>query len=148
MPFVGGGTVRGAVRGGSELIDEIGEGFEVLSRRWSGGGSGGARLTQYSGQLIKVNKEDPAADALAKRIGGTSRVKFSNDPKGREFDVISDRYIAQTKPALGKNMSPKLRRQFEQTFQAAKDTGRIPYFHFEGTPHPDVIRKLNILSTV
>ncbi|WP_411342693.1 restriction endonuclease fold toxin [Paenibacillus sp. WLX1005] len=50
--------------------------------------------------MIKVNKADPAADKLAERIGGESRVKFSNDPKGREFDAISDKFVAQSKPAL------------------------------------------------
>jgi hypothetical protein len=42
--------------------------------------------------LVKVNKPDPAADALAERLGGESRVKFENDPKGREIDAISDEY--------------------------------------------------------
>lgn len=37
---------------------------------------------------------------LARKLGGESRVKFSNDPNGREFDAISDQYIAQTKPPL------------------------------------------------
>ena len=31
VPFVGGGTVRGAVRGGSELIDEIGETISTVT---------------------------------------------------------------------------------------------------------------------
>ena len=44
----------------------------------------------YSGELVKVPKGDSAADALAERIGGESRVKFSNDPNGREFDTVSE----------------------------------------------------------
>ncbi len=54
----------------------------------------------YSGKHEKVNSPDVSADMLAERIGGESRVKFSNDPKAREFDAISNEYIAQTKPAL------------------------------------------------
>lgn len=88
-----------------------------------------------------MNKADPAADALAQRIGGESRVKFANDPKGREFDVISDRYVAQTKPA-GLGLGAKFRNQAKATFEAAQATGRIPYFHFEGTPAADVLSKL------
>ncbi|MCX8579481.1 hypothetical protein J3U35_08515 [Gilliamella sp. B2717] len=48
--------------------------------------------------MIKVNKPHVAADALAIRLNGVSRVRFVNDT--REFDVISDLYIAQTKPPL------------------------------------------------
>ena len=55
----------------------------------------GARLEGANFEAAKK-----AADALAERIGGESRVKFSSDPKAREFDVISDEYIAQAKPDL------------------------------------------------
>lgn len=72
-----------------------------------GGGGGGFRDTrgsnsydQYSGALVKVNKPDAAVDQLAQKINGESRVKFQNDPIGREFDAVSDKYIAQTKPAI------------------------------------------------
>lgn len=44
----------------------------------------------YSGGLAKVD----SPDALAVKIGGESRVKFANDPNGREFDVVSSEYIA------------------------------------------------------
>ena len=57
-------------------------------------------VPRYSGELQKVNKPDAAADALAERLGGESRMKFDSDPIGREFDAISDEYVAQTKPAL------------------------------------------------
>ena len=58
------------------------------------------RGTEIFRELQKVNKPDAAADALAERLGGESRMKFDSDPIGREFDAISDEYIAQTKPAL------------------------------------------------
>ena len=98
-------------------------------------------ISRFSGELVKVNKPDPEADKLAKRISGQSCVRFSNDPQKREFDVVSDKYIGQTKPAL-KNFGKKERNQWKATFEAAKETGRIPYFHFEGEPSQKVINQL------
>jgi hypothetical protein len=85
-----------------------------------------------------VNKPDPSADALGSRLNGQSRVKFENDPTGREFDTVSDTYVAQAKPAnftLGK----EFRKQAQATFKMAKTTGRIPYFQFDGAPRPGVV---------
>ncbi|MFF5435847.1 restriction endonuclease fold toxin, partial [Streptomyces griseofuscus] len=93
------------------------------------------------GELIKVNKPDPAADALAERLGGESRVKFEHDPKGREIDAISDDYVAQSKPG-GMQMGSALRNQAKATFEYAIQSGRTPYFHFDGEPGPGVIAKL------
>jgi RHS repeat-associated protein len=93
------------------------------------------------GELVKVNKPDPAADALAERLGGESRVKFENDPKGREIDAISDEYVAQSKPE-GMQMGSALRNQAKATFEYALQSGRTPYFHFDGEPGPGVIDKL------
>ncbi|GHB02946.1 hypothetical protein GCM10010330_66420 [Streptomyces tendae] len=90
------------------------------------------------GDLVKVNKPDASADALAERLGGESRVKFKNDPEGREFDAVSPTYVAQAKPAnfiLGK----KFRKQAAATFQMASTTGRVPYFQFDGAPGPGVV---------
>jgi RHS repeat-associated protein len=112
-----------------------------LSRRGSIGGNGG----RYSGFLQKVNKPDPAADALAKRINGQSRMKFSNDPNSREFDAISDYYIAQSKPALQK-INKSVRDQMKATFEAARESGKKVYYHFEGNPSQEVINKLNEYS--
>ncbi|MBT2765373.1 WXG100 family type VII secretion target [Paenibacillus sp. ISL-20] len=95
----------------------------------------------YSGNLVKVPKEDKAADMLAKKLGGESRVKFSNDPNGREFDAISDQYIAQTKPPLN-SLDKQFRKQAKATIEAAIETGRKAYFHFEGKPDDRVIRQL------
>jgi hypothetical protein len=104
--------------------------------------SGRASASRYSGPLVQVNKPDPNADALAQRLGGQSRVKFSNDRAGREFDAVSDEFVGQTKPAT-KQLSQDMRDQFKATFEAARQTGKRPYFHFEGTPNPRVIAKIN-----
>lgn len=52
-------------------------------------GSTPQEIPRYSGELQKVNKPDAAADSLAERLGGESRMKFDSDPIGREFDAIS-----------------------------------------------------------
>jgi hypothetical protein len=108
----------------------------------AGKGTTGA-TSNYSGDLVKVNKPDPAADALAQRIGGESRVRFAND--GREFDTISDLYVAQSKPAL-QQVNKSVRDQMKATFEAAKETNRSVYYHFEGQPSQSVINKLNEYS--
>lgn len=100
---------------------------------------------RYSGGLQKVNKPDAAADALAERLGGESRMKFDTDPIGREFDAVSDEYIAQTKPAL-QQVNKKVRDQMKATFEAAQQTGRKVYYHFEGEPAQSVIDKLHEYS--
>lgn len=102
-------------------------------------------VPRYSGELQKVNKPDAAADALAERLGGESRMKFDSDPIGREFDAISDEYIAQTKPAL-QQVNKKVRDQMKATFEAAEQTGRKVYYHFEGEPAQSVIDKLHEYS--
>ncbi|EFU39729.1 hypothetical protein PVOR_20554 [Paenibacillus vortex V453] len=102
-------------------------------------------VPRYSGGLQKVNKPDAAADSLAERLGGESRMKFDSDPIGREFDAISDEYIAQTKPAL-QQVNKKVRDQMKATFEAAEQTGRKVYYHFEGEPAQSVIDKLHEYS--
>lgn len=91
--------------------------------------------------MVKVPKEDEAADMLAEKLGGESRVKFSNDPKGREFDTVSDQYIAQTKPPLN-SLDKQFRKQAKATIEAAIETNRKAYFHFEGKPDDRVLRQL------
>src|SRR5205823_14967636 len=96
---------------------------------------------RYSGGLEKVPNPDPKADALAKKLGGESRIKFKNDPAGREFDVVSDQYIGQTN--VGKQtINQRWRNEAKATFEAAKETGRKPYFHFEQPPGPDLLKKI------
>lgn len=85
---------------------------------------------------------DPAADAIAARLGGISSVKFPGKFKDREFYVFSDEFIGQTKPA-NFQMGSAFRNQAKGTFEAAVELGRKPYFHFDGAPNPAVIEKLN-----
>jgi RHS repeat-associated protein len=103
--------------------------------------SGGALRNAYWGERIRVPNPDPAADALAKRLGGESRFKFAADPLGHEFDAISNVYIGQTRDA-GAAMGRRFRNQAKATFEASLASGRMPYFHFQSTPHPTVLRKL------
>jgi Restriction endonuclease fold toxin 3 len=102
-------------------------------------------VSRYSGELIKVSKADEAADALATKLGGESRVRFANDDAGREFDAVSDEYIAQAKPAL-QTVGKKFRDQAKATFEAAKETGRKVYYEFSGDPSESVISKINQYS--
>lgn len=96
-------------------------------------------------EIIQCNTKDLAADELAKRIGGQSRSAFADDPIQREFDVISDEYIAQAKPAL-KRVNKSVRAQMKATFETAKKYGRKVYYQFEGEPGQEVIDKLNEYS--
>jgi hypothetical protein len=94
---------------------------------------------RYSGKLVKVPKPDPNADKLAERLGGQSRMKFDSDPDAREFDVITDEYIVQTKSDM-QSFGKKYRKQLKATFEAAKVTGRGVYLHFESQPSEQVIK--------
>ena len=88
-----------------------------------------------------ITDKDAAADELAKRIGGQSRSAFADDPIQREFDVISDQYIAQAKPPL-KCVNKTVRTQMKATFEAAKKYERKVYYQFEGIPSQEVLDKL------
>lgn len=96
---------------------------------------------RYAGEVVRLNADDPAAVRLAARIGGDPSAGFDSDPDNREFDVISDRYIGQTKPA-NLTYGSQFRNQARETFEACVVTNRTPYFHFESEPHRDVRRKL------
>jgi len=77
----------------------------------------------------------------SRRVGGKSSAKFSTGPD-REFDVISDEFVGQTKPG-GIQLGKQFRRQAKATFEVASQTGRRPYFHFNGEPRAEVIQKLH-----
>ncbi|MEW2566656.1 restriction endonuclease fold toxin [Streptomyces sp. NPDC047070] len=131
VAMVGAGAY-GAADGIGRINKGLAKGLDVARSEASTSTNGGM------GDLVKVNKPDPSADALAERLGGESRVKFGNDPAGREFDAVSDTYVAQAKPenfVLGK----KFRRQAAATFEMAKTTGRVPYFQFDGPPGAGVV---------
>jgi hypothetical protein len=101
----------------------------------------GLGSVRYFTPFVRVLKADPAADALAVRLGGTSRVMFPGLFKNREFDAISNLYLGQTKPG-GVLMGSALRNQMKATFEASAQVGRTPYFHFDGAPGPGVIQKI------
>jgi RHS repeat-associated protein len=102
---------------------------------------GGRTAANGGADLISVAVNDPAAKALATRLGGRASVRFAGDATGREFDTVSDLYVAQTKPA-NFQLGSAFRNQAKATFEAALNTGRTPYFHFEGEPGPGVVSKL------
>ncbi|MEO0594469.1 MAG: restriction endonuclease fold toxin, partial [Myxococcota bacterium] len=95
--------------------------------------------------LKNVDMQDPHADALAKKLGGRSRVKFARDPDGQEFDVVSDVYFGEAKSAVRK-VGSDFRNQAKNIFAAAKATGRKVYYHFDGEPGREVIDKLEEYS--
>ena len=95
----------------------------------------------FTGGLVKNNKADAAADALAEKLGGQSRVSFANDPLSREFDAVSDAFIGQTKSIS--QLGTAFRKQAKGTFEAAKETGKGVYYEFTGgAPSKNVIDKL------
>ncbi len=55
--------------------------------------------------------------------------------------MVSDEFIAQTKPAL-QTLNVSVRNQMKATFEAAVETGKKVYYHFEGQPAQSVIDKL------
>jgi len=69
-------------------------------------------------------------------------MKFANDPKGVEFDIITKDFIVETKPAL-KSIESSFRKQAKRIFEAAIETNKKVYFHFEGEPAGEVIKKLS-----
>lgn len=107
-----------------------------------------ATTDPYSGNV--VDHPDPhgdaSADKLADRIGGRSHVMFDSDLAQREFDAISDKYVAQTKPSSFK-LGSQFRKQARATYEAAMSTGRTPYFHFNGSPERDMLRAIERYST-
>lgn len=88
---------------------------------------------------------DPAAEALARRLGGLPSQTvpgFGN----REFDAVSDQYIAQTTASRSAITRPAnfltgdRKAQIRATLQAAKQEGKKAYFEFTaGEPHPEVV---------
>jgi hypothetical protein len=99
----------------------------------------------YSGNLLKVNSSDIQAIKLAERIKGQASVKFANDQTAREFDAISNLYVAQTKVSAA-TIGSSMRNQMKATFEAAINTGRTPYFHFDSQPGQAVLNQLNEYS--
>jgi hypothetical protein len=93
------------------------------------------------GELVSVNTKDRAADLLAERICGKASVRFANGP-ANEFDALSTEYVAQAKPA-NFTLNQAFRNQAKATFEVALQSGRTPYFQFDGPPGPGVLRTLS-----
>ena len=93
------------------------------------------------GELVNVNAKDRAADLLAERISGESSVRFANGP-AIEFDAVSAEYVAQAKPAHF-TLNQAFRNQAKATFEVAIQSGRTPYFQFDGPPDPGVLQTLS-----
>ena len=87
---------------------------------------------------------DPAARALAQRLGGQASVAIEGFG-AREFDVISRQYVGQTFGGTSALLKPdnflsgSRREQIRATLQAAKATGRKAYFEFRNGVHDDVL---------
>jgi hypothetical protein len=89
------------------------------------------------------NAYDPAAHALAERIAGQAQMEFTSGPAGnKEFDAVSDVYVAEAKPA-NQQLGSAWRNQAQLTFKQAIYSGRIPYFQFDGPPGPGVLDALS-----
>lgn len=67
-------------------------------------------------------------------------MRFENGPDN-EFDAVSDQYVAQAKPA-NFTLNKAFRDQTQTTFRAAVQSGRRPYFQFDGPPRPGVLEAL------
>jgi hypothetical protein len=93
------------------------------------------------GELVRVNAKDRAADLLAERISGEASVRFTNGPTN-EFDALSTEYVAQAKPA-NFTLNQAFRNQAKATFEVALQSGRTPYFQFDGPPGPGVLHALS-----
>jgi Restriction endonuclease fold toxin 3 len=93
------------------------------------------------GELVSVNAKDWAADLLAERIGGEASVRFTKGPPN-EFDAVSSEYVAQAKPA-NFTLNQAFRNQAKATFEVSIQSGRTPYFQFDGPPGPGVLQTLS-----
>ena len=99
------------------------------------------RVNGGLGELVNVNAKDRAADLLAERIGGKASVRFAHGP-ANEFDALSPEHVAQAKPA-NFTLNQAFRNQAKVTFEVALQSGRTPYFQFDGPPGPGVLHALS-----
>ena len=104
-------------------------------------GDGPEDLNGGLGEPVRVDAKDRAADLLAERIGGEPSVRFAKGP-ANEFDALSTEYVAQAKPA-NFTLNQAFRNQAKATFEVALQSGRTPYFQFDGPPGPGVLHALS-----
>ncbi len=100
-------------------------------------------------RIVPSGDKDAAASALADRIGGNASVLLEGFGN-REFDAISEKYVAQTTRATSAATKPKnfltmsRRKQIRETLRAAHATGRAALFEFTGgAPAREVIDFIN-----
>ena len=94
--------------------------------------------------IIPTGDVDPAAQRLARQIGGQPSVRLDGFGN-REFDAVSETIIAQTTSSLSATARPhnflnaSRRRQIQATLEAAQATRRKVLFEFtRGEPAPEV----------
>ena len=68
-------------------------------------------------------------------------MRFANGP-ANEFDALSTEYVAQAKPA-NFTLNQAFRKQAKAIFEVALQSGRTPYFQFDGPPRPGVLETLS-----
>ncbi|MFJ8827037.1 restriction endonuclease fold toxin [Streptomyces sp. NPDC102467] len=136
---------------GKQMLDsfmkEPGEGLRALvpdgALPIATGGAGawvkGARLAEGSGRRCE---RGAACRRTGRRRGGggTVRRRRTGSGSAAELQVVDD-YVVQTKPE-GMQMGSAFRNQTKATFERATESGRIPNFHFEGQPTPEVLNKI------
>jgi len=104
-----------------------------------------SRLLPAPRRMIPTGDVDADAEILALQIGGQPSVRIEGFGN-REFDAVSDRFVAQTTRAQTATTNPHnflsrpRRRQIRETLSAARQTGREALFDFRGVhPHQDVM---------
>lgn len=135
-----------AARSGAASLYPLAESGTAANRAVSRcrGGRSPLRMGQTS-DVIPTGDVDAAAQALAERIGGQPSVRIRGHGS-REFDAVSDRYVAQTTRSASAASSPRnflsgvRRAQIRHTLSVARETGREALFEFTGgSPARDVI---------
>jgi RHS repeat-associated protein len=102
------------------------------------GAAGGPARVTPTGDI------DPAAEALAARLGGKASATIEGFGR-REFDTVSEKFVAQTFSGASALLKPdnflnaRRRAQIRATLEAAKATGRKALFEFEDGAHDDVV---------
>lgn len=88
---------------------------------------------------------DPAAALLAARLGGLPSQTIAGFGN-REFDAVSDDFVAQTTASRSAVTRPAnfltspRKAQIRATLEAAKQEDKTAYFEFTaGRPHPEVV---------
>ena len=95
-------------------------------------------------KLTATGDKDFAANDLAERIGGAASVRIEGYSE-REFDAVSDRYIAQTTGSVSATQAPtnylnqSRKAQIRETLRVAVETNRTALFEFTaGQPSIEV----------